>query len=208
MANCRRPVRAGLTLIEVLITIALMGILAALVMPNANPAVRDQLVAAAQIVATDLAYGRSLAITSNADCAYTFDLNANSYTLTGTTNLPTAMFDNPGTASKTHTVELSKLPHLGPTVRLYAWGTGSATAVKSASKLVFGSLGSATIQNATTTSVEDAYVWLTAGAGSAQRYIYLQVSGVTGLATVGDFTGTAPAVVSSSSTPVALPVAP
>jgi prepilin-type N-terminal cleavage/methylation domain-containing protein len=187
--------RRGLTLIELLITIALMGILAALVMPNANPAVRDQLIAAAQIVASDLAYGRSLAITSDTDCTYTFNLAANSYTLTSTTNLPASLFDNPGTASKTRTVELGKLPRLGSAVSLYAWGTGTtASSIRSANSMVFGTSGEATTYVGGASSVANAYVWLTAGSGNSKRYIYVQVNGVTGLATVGNFTGVAPTV--------------
>lgn len=186
----------GLTLIELLITIALMGILAALVMPNANPAVRDQLIAAAHVVCSDLAYGRSLAITSGVDCTYSFNVTANSYTLTSTSNLPASLFDNP-TTSKTYTVELNKLPHLGSAVCLYAWGTGTASSVRTASSMVFESSGEATTLVGGSSSVADVYIWLTAGAGASQRYICIHVCGVTGLVTVGDFTGTAPAVISN-----------
>jgi len=185
--------KTGLTLIELLITVALMGILAALVIPSANPAIHEQLQAMAQIVASDLAYGRSLAITNNASYTFTFALSANSYTLTSPSkNLPASLFDNPGTASKTYTVKLSSLPHMGPTVAIYAWGTGNATSLTSASSLVFTALGSA---EADGTSA-DTYIWLTAGAGKSQSYISLQVDDVTGLTTVGNCTAKPPSIVS------------
>jgi prepilin-type N-terminal cleavage/methylation domain-containing protein len=189
-----RARQLGLTLIELLITITLMGILAALVIPSVNPGIHEQLVAVAQIVASDLAYGRSLAITNNAAYTFTFALRANSYTLTSPSkNLPTSLFDNPGTASTTYTVKLSNLPHMGPTVALYAWGTGSVTTVKPATSLVFTALGSAEIDNTSA----DTYLWLTAGSGNSRRYIYLHVDDVTGLTTVGDYTATPPSVVSN-----------
>ena len=69
----RRPT-AGLTLIELLIVVAVMGILAGLVLPSSNPSLHDQLRSAAQILAGDLAYGRSLAVTHNSRYQFTFDL--------------------------------------------------------------------------------------------------------------------------------------
>ena len=43
-----------------------------------------------------------------------------------------------------------------------------------------------------TTRSDTTVVWLTAGVGSGRRYISISVNPVTGLSTVGAFTGTAP----------------
>src|ERR1043165_8289380 len=71
----------GFTLVEVLMVVLLVSVLAAIVLPSMNPGVYDQLLAAAEVVATDLAYGRSLAVTNNDTYRFTFDLTNNQYWL-------------------------------------------------------------------------------------------------------------------------------
>ena len=195
MANRPRTTGVGFTLIELLIVIALMGILAALVIPSANPAIRDQLIATAQIVAGDLGYARSLAVVNNSSYRFTFDLVGNRYTLqhSGTNpslnTLPASLFENPTNPPPTqYIVDLDELAHIGPTVRLFVVGTGDLNTVRPITQMDFGPLGGLT-------SAQDVYFWLTAGNDRSQRYIYLLVSAATGLATVGDYGGTAPAVV-------------
>ena len=190
MVNSHRHSTNGFTLIELLIVIALMCILAALVIPSANPAIRDQLISTAQIVAGDLACARSLAVTNNDNYRMSFDLTQNSYTLENSTSkpLPQSLFDNPtGTLPTKYIVDFDELPHIGPTVRLYVAGTGDLNTVTPITQLEFGPLGSLT-------SGPDVYIWLTAGDGSVQRYVYLLVNTATGLTTVGDYGGTVPAV--------------
>lgn len=177
MTDARR--KTGLTLFELLITIALISILVAWVMPNADPAVRDQLVSAAQIVAGDLAYGRSLAITSDDKCTYTF--SASGYTLKSSSGktLPQSLFSSPTNPPPTqYVVDFGDLPHLGPKVKVYVAGTGTVSAVTPIANLEFGTMGELT-------GGQDVFIWLTAGAGTSQRYGYLQVDHVTGLTSVG-----------------------
>ena len=76
----RRP-SAGLSVLELLIVVAVMGILAGLVLPKSDPSLHEQLRATAQIIAADLAYGRSLAVTNNSWYRFAFDTDNNQYVL-------------------------------------------------------------------------------------------------------------------------------
>ena len=67
------------TLLELLLVVAIVGILVGVLLPDMQPAVYDQLRSTAQIVATDLAYARSLAVANNDNYRITFDLNNNQY---------------------------------------------------------------------------------------------------------------------------------
>ena len=68
MRRLRRP-SDGFSLIELLLVISIMAIVAGLVLPSASPATHDQLLSAARIIASVLAYARSLAVTDAARTA-------------------------------------------------------------------------------------------------------------------------------------------
>ncbi len=183
---------AGFTLIELLIVLSVMVILAGLVLPNSSPTLHDQLESAAQILASDLAYGRGLAVANNSSYRFTFDLSNNTYTLrhSGTTasldTLPRFLFASPQDTPSKHVVALDDLPHLGAPVRLAAvFASGNVS--QSVSDVEFSPLGG-TSRSATTV------IWLSAGKGAAVRYISLSVNPVTGLATVGSYSGNGPAI--------------
>ena len=72
---------AGITLIELLIVVAVIGILVGMVIPKSDPGIHDQLRSAAQILQTDLAYARSLAITNNSTYKLVFQPLMNRYYL-------------------------------------------------------------------------------------------------------------------------------
>jgi prepilin-type N-terminal cleavage/methylation domain-containing protein len=177
LAGRRRA--AGFSLIELLMVIALMGILAGLVLPRSNPSLYDQLRSAAQILRTDLAYGRSLAITNNSTYRITFDGAANRYILehsgsqAALDTLPDSPFRDPSDPPHQHIVDLDELPHIGPGVRIVAAAVPGASGI-GVSDVEFGPLGETTRANPTV-------IWLAAGYAADTRYVSLTVNPVTGL---------------------------
>lgn len=186
-----RAKTAGMTLLELMIVLSVLVVLVGLVIPRSDPLLRDQLESAAQILAGDLAYARGLAVANNSSYKFTFDLTNNTYTLqhSGATSslntLPSSLFTSAQDTSTTHVVALSDMPHVGAPVGLSAV-LASGTVSQSVSDLEFAPLGSTT-RSATTV------IWLYAGKGAAVRYISLSVNPVTGLATVGSYSGKGPA---------------
>jgi prepilin-type N-terminal cleavage/methylation domain-containing protein len=215
MPHCRRS--AGFSLLELLIVISLMAILAGLVLPSSNPGIHDQLLSAARIMAADLAYGRGLAVANNSSYRFTFDTAGNRYLLehSGTSaaldTLPDSPFSTPddppdeGNDSPGQwIVDLDELPSLGAPVRVVAVASVGrhlerirdvssyletledfGEDLNKIDQLEFGPLGE-------TTPNETTLIWLSAGATSARRYIVLQVDPVTGMATIGPYSGHGP----------------
>jgi len=186
----RRRQSDGISLIELLIVVAIIGILVGMVIPKSDPGIHDQLRAAAQIVQTDLAYARSLAITNSSDYELSFDTAENRYVLKHSglnadlDVLPPSPFGNPDDPPEEHIVELDDLPNLGPGVELAAVGTLGNTP-KAVDTVEFGPMGE-------TDRSEETVIWLGAGSGEQRRYLLLTVNPVTGLAEVSDYTSEAP----------------
>jgi Tfp pilus assembly protein FimT len=187
---------AAFTLVEILIVVLLMGILAGVVITAAAPTFRDQLVAAAQIVAADLSYGRSLAVLNNDNYQFTFSLANNQYTLqysgsnSSLATLPPSPFQSSQDPATQFVVRLGQLPGVGVAVEIYDVQELTPQPVEAAT-VQFGPTGA-------TTQAQPTVVWLTAGTGLAQRYISISIDPATGLATVGSFQGAAPAVGSAT----------
>ena len=191
MPDCQRRT-AGFTLIELLIVVAVIGILIGLAMPSTTPALHEQLRSVARIVATDLAYARSLAVTNNSEYRVTFYMDddadkPNTYIMrhigldTDLDTLEESPFRSPGDPDNQHIVVLDELPRLGPPVRIVAARVGS-TAVSS---VRFKSLGE-------TGRPRDTVVWLAIGQADDTRYLSITVNPVTGLAEVGEISVTGP----------------
>jgi prepilin-type N-terminal cleavage/methylation domain-containing protein len=180
---------AGLTLIELLLVIAVMGVLAGLAMPSSDPSICDQLRGVASIAAADLAYARGLAVANGSTYRIRLDVPNNRYILEHSgvnpalNPLPPSPFRSAGDPSNQYIVALKDLPHVGPTVRVAAATSG--TSFQQVDNVEFGSLGQTTRSSPTT-------IWFAAGPASAPRYISLSVNPVTGLTTVGPYTSVGP----------------
>jgi prepilin-type N-terminal cleavage/methylation domain-containing protein len=187
--------RRGLTLIELLLTIAILGILAAAVIPQLTSDLPERLEAAAQVVAMDLEYVRSLAVSNNTKYRVTFEPAQNRYYLehSGTNSLfnvlPQSPFRQTGDGADKRTTDLSALPMPAPTVRLVAV-VKMQSGGQSAANLEFTPLGG-------TTAAYEHDLWLACGSGTSERFISISVNPVTGLVQIGPLQSALPSVAAS-----------
>ena len=70
------------TLLEVLIVVAIIGVLAGMMIPDTSAGVQTRLQSVAAILGRDIGYARNLAVTNADNYKITFDLTANKWTLT------------------------------------------------------------------------------------------------------------------------------
>jgi prepilin-type N-terminal cleavage/methylation domain-containing protein len=192
---CTKQWRTALTLIELLLTIAVLGILAAILVPQLSGDLPERLNAGAQVVSADLDYARSLAVANNSSYRLTFDAPSNSYYLQHSganallNTLPRSPFRQNDDPAERQTTKLSLLPLPEPGVRLVGvvliQGSLQAT-----SSLEFTPLGG-------TTSTSPTVIWLTCSGGTLARFISVQVDPVTGLVTIGPIQSALPAPVKS-----------
>lgn len=184
------PRQQGFSLIELLIVISLISILAGLALTRLEPSIHDQLQAAAQVVASDLAYARSLAVANNSSYRITFDTDADRYVLThsGTNlaldRLPSSPYRRPDDPPDEQSTDLSRLPLVSGSVDLMAVVTSSDPPV-TVFDLEYGPLGETTRADGTT-------LWISSGQGDVQRYISVAMDPITGLAWIGDVQAAAP----------------
>jgi prepilin-type N-terminal cleavage/methylation domain-containing protein len=195
----RSPPAAGFSLLEVLLVVALVGIMAAAVIPSAASNPYESLTSAAQILAADLAYARSLAIVNNDRYQIQFDLSNNLYKLvySGTNpalaSIPPSPFQSPEDSAGSYVVRLGKLPRIsGSPVALYDVQLAASQPTETTT-IEFGPLGA-------TTATQPTVIWFTTASGKAARFIEMTVNPSTGLATAGGFSASAPGSASGSGT--------
>lgn len=187
----------GLSLIEVLITIAVISILAGVLLPQLQANIPDRLIAVGQIVASDLEYARSLAVANNSKYRCVFDVASNRYHLehSGASFVLEALPPNPFRPSDDEideqTTDLENLPIGNPAVELVAVvrmaGGGSEV----------GDIEYAS--NGGTTRSEPTIIWLGCGYGEGRRFLSLALNPTTGLVEVGEVTASLPAGISDRS---------
>jgi prepilin-type N-terminal cleavage/methylation domain-containing protein len=182
---------AAFSLVELLIVVAVMGILVGIVLPHFQPPLSEQLRGAASIVGADLSYARNLAVTNGSTYRVSFDVDGNRYVLTHTGSnptldtLPATPFRPSQDAPDEHTCDLDELPHIGTTVHVYAVNEGIGS-WKPIGDVEFGPLGG-------TSRAEPTMVWLRCGSGPGRRFLPLTVDPVTGLVAVGEIQARDPA---------------
>ncbi|MBX7167608.1 MAG: GspH/FimT family pseudopilin [Pirellulales bacterium] len=188
---CSRQIRRGYTLAEMLVVVTLVAVLAWTMIPSMTPSASQQLLGTAETVASDLALARSLAVANGSTYRVTYQLTQNRYVLehTGTNpaleTLPHWAFRSPSDPADQHIVELSKLPNSGFTLPALASVTLGGTSTAS-TWIEFTPLGA-------TSAAAESVVWLQTGSATSARYVAVRVNPVTGLTTIDDITGTAPA---------------
>jgi prepilin-type N-terminal cleavage/methylation domain-containing protein len=181
---------AGFTLLELLMVMAVIAILIGIVMPRGDPNALEQLRSTAQIVSTELSYGRSLAMANGSTYKFTFDIAQNNFTLThigadaALNNLPRTPFTSPNDTLTQHVVALKEFPRLGSVARIAAVVT-SGGSPQNVSDLVFNQLGATARPQATV-------VWLAAGGGEHALYIPISIDPIIGRCEIGDCTLSAP----------------
>lgn len=178
------------TLIEILIVVSLMGILAATLIPSINPTIREELYAAADVVAADLSWARTLAVTNNSTYQVTFDAVDETIEIehSGPRSalhiLPVTPFTPDGSTTTKFIVALQTMTEVRMEIDLVAVQSLGST-VQNVTDLEFNSLGA-------TARSEDTKIWLAAGTGIEKRYLGVRVNHVTGLTFIEDYTATSP----------------
>ena len=183
--------RGGITLIELLIAIAVMAILAAAVIPTLEPNVYSQLIGAAQVAQAELGYARNMAVTNDSRYTLAFDKANNRIVLThsGTNavlnTLPASPFRNISDPATQQITDFDELPAMYRRVELIV-GQKVSTVTTTVTDVEFGPLGE-------TTRPETTRLWLGCGEGNTRLYVPITIDPVTGLASIGEVTKTAPA---------------
>jgi prepilin-type N-terminal cleavage/methylation domain-containing protein len=193
--HCTKSPASGLTLVELLLTIAVLGVLAAILIPQLSGDLPERLSAAAQVVASDLDYARSLAVANNSTYRLVFDPANNRYQLrhSGTAaqfdTLPASPYRQNDDPVTQQTTNLATLPIPEPGVRLLTvlqmQAGGQAT-----NQIEFNGLGG-------TTTPHVSIVWLGCGRGALKRFIPISVDPITGLVTIGAPVAALPSTVST-----------
>jgi len=188
--------RPAFTLVELLIVVAILGILLAAALPYLSTNVPAQLQMAADAVAGDLEYVRGLAVANNSSYRITFSPSTNSYVLqhsgavAALDKLPPSPFHQLSADGKQQTADLFALPMVAGSVRLVS-AMKNPAAPSDVTDLEFGPLGG-------TTRAEVTQVWLYSGGTGSRMFISITVNPTTGIVDVGQVQSATPTGIQSA----------
>lgn len=183
--------RQAFSVVELLIVIAILGILLAVASPYLSSDVPHQLQMAADSVAGDITYARGLAVANNSSYRLTFNVSASTYVLqhTGATTalnkLPPSPFHTFNAGQTQQTADLSRLPMVAGSVKIAAVKKNPASP-SDVTDLEFGPLGNTTRSDAT-------LIWLYSNSTGSKIYIPITLNATTGIVDVGDVQAATPA---------------
>jgi len=179
-----------------LIVISLLGIVAGFMLTRFEPTIHDQLHGAAQVITSDLAYARSLAVSNGSTYRIQFSPENDRYVLSHSGDnpvfdtLPPSAYRQPDDPPHEQSTEMNRLPLVSGNVELVAVTTAEDPP-QGISQLEFGPLGE-------TTQAAGCIIWIASGQGDVRRYISVRVNPITGLAWIGDFRVDPPPILQSS----------
>ena len=180
MHTSQRPA-AAFTIVEVMIVIVFLSVAVAMLLPQVNASLDQQVEATGRALVSDLEYARNLALVNNSTYQLTVDADAGQLILehtgsnTSLDTLPTGPYRLSSDPSDKKITQLDSIPGIATAatfVAMYADGA-SQTAVNT---VEFDSLGA-------TSRSEQTVLIVGAGGGDARRYVTLTINPVTGLVT-------------------------
>jgi len=193
---CRHvTVSRGFSLIEILIVLAVLGIVTGAVLTFLQSTVNDQLDAAAQVVASDLYYIRNLSVSNNSTYLVTFASGTSQYYFehsganAALDILPPLLHGVTKDSPTRQSTDINLVSVNASSMEVAAVYVLTPTPMD-VTDLEFGPLGE-------TTRSEETIIWLAAGLGDARRYVPLSVNPVTGNTKIGKQTTTLPFEIAS-----------
>jgi prepilin-type N-terminal cleavage/methylation domain-containing protein len=181
---------AAFSLLEVIIAMAILGILTSLAIPYLQSSQATRLELAAEILAADLDYARELAVANNTSYTYTFSTSPGAWVLTHSGSaavhniLPKTGYGSPTDPPESQTTELAAMPECRSLTLHGAFAVhgSTRTATTTISYSPLGALsGGVPIE-----------IWLASVEPTVSWYVAVTADPITGLATVGLPTTTPP----------------
>ncbi len=185
-------------MIELLIVIAILGVIAAVVIPNSTTSLPTDLTSAAQVIVAEIDYARNLAVTYGSNYELTFSTDGSQLVLmhSGSNSaldaLPPSAFRYADDDPSQRILRIDELTATEGGVWIAGILAEEASGNRRVDGVEFGPLGE-------TTRAETTIFWLASGAANARRYLAIEINPVTGLATAGQLTADVPAALSAKS---------
>jgi len=187
--QCRKAPR-GLSLVEILLVVAILGLVAGATIPLFQPSLASELESAARVVSADFQRARQLAVANNSKYKLVFASDGSGYYLrhsganASLNSLPSWPYRQASDPADRQTTLLTRLPGLADIDLIGAVRIVSSTR-EPVDDIEFD-------PNGATTRAEVTEIWLAAGNGAARRYVPITVNPVTGMTEIGEIAATVP----------------